>query len=40
MNTDTFAHVAMAVEVQREDEAAHAKLRKNIQITRAPADKF
>jgi hypothetical protein len=34
----SFAHVAMAIEVQREDEAEHAKLRQYMRITQAPAD--
>jgi hypothetical protein len=33
-----FAHVAMAIEVQGKDEAAHSKLREHMRITRAPAD--
>ncbi|MET0240622.1 MAG: hypothetical protein ABW184_12080 [Sphingobium sp.] len=33
-----FAHVAMAVEVQQEDEPDHARLRKHMRITSAPAD--
>jgi hypothetical protein len=35
----TFAHVAMGVEVQREVEAAHAKMRPHMRLTRAPADR-
>jgi hypothetical protein len=34
----TFAHVAMGVEVQGTDEAAHSKLRPHLRITRTPAD--
>jgi hypothetical protein len=34
----SFAHVALAVEVQAHDEAAHAQLRKHLRITRASAD--
>jgi hypothetical protein len=34
----TFAHVAMAVEVQGDDEARHAKYSPFMPITRAPAD--
>jgi len=34
----SFAHVAMAVELQREEEAVHAKYRPYLRITRAPAD--
>lgn len=34
----TFAHVAMAIEVQRDDEPEHAKLRQYMRLTRAPAD--
>lgn len=34
----TFAHVALAVEVQGPDEARHAELRKTMRITRSPAD--
>jgi hypothetical protein len=34
----TFAHVAMAVEVQREDEQVHAGLRAHLSILHAPAD--
>jgi len=34
----TFAHVAMAVEVQREDEQVHARLRRHLSILHAPAD--
>lgn len=33
-----FAHVAMGVEVQREAEPAHAKLRMHMRLTKAPAD--
>jgi hypothetical protein len=35
----TLAHIAMAVEVQREDEAKHAQLRKYIRIIHTPADR-
>lgn len=34
----TFAHIALAVEVQGPDEARHAELRKYMRITRSPAD--
>lgn len=34
----SFAHVAMAIEVQRDDEPEHAKLRKYMRLTHAPAD--
>ncbi len=34
----SFGHVAMAVELQREDESKHAKNRPYMRITRAPAD--
>lgn len=34
----TFAHVALAVEVQREDEGMHRELRATLPIHRAPAD--
>lgn len=34
----TFAHVALAVEVQGPDEARHAELRQHMRITRSPAD--
>jgi len=33
-----FAHVAMAVELQREEEPQHARDRHYLRITRAPAD--
>jgi hypothetical protein len=33
-----FAHVAQAVEVQRDGEASHAQLRASLTITRASAD--
>ena len=35
----TLAHVALASEIQRENEAAHAKDRRFVRITRAPADR-
>ena len=34
----SFAHVAMAVELQREEEPRHARYRPFMRITRAPAD--
>jgi len=34
----SFAHVALAVEVQADDEAKHAQLRRHLRITRASAD--
>jgi len=34
----SFTHVAMAVELQREEEPAHARDRPYLRITRAPAD--
>jgi len=34
----SFAHVALAVEIQAEAEAAHAGLRRELRITHAPAD--
>jgi hypothetical protein len=34
----SFAHVAMAVELQREEEPNHARNRPYLRITRAPAD--
>ena len=34
----SFAHVSMAVELQREEEPKHAKNRLYLRITRAPAD--
>lgn len=34
----TFAHVALAVEVQGPDEERHADLRRHMRITRSPAD--
>ena len=34
----SFAHVSMAVELQREEESKHAKNRSYMRITRAPAD--
>ena len=33
-----LAHVSVAVEVQKEDESAHARLRPHMRLTRAPAD--
>ncbi|MFA5939467.1 MAG: hypothetical protein WC809_08955 [Sinimarinibacterium sp.] len=33
-----FAHVALAVEVQRDDEPRHAEVRKHMRIVRASAD--
>lgn len=36
--TLTFAHIALAVEVQGPDEARHAELRRYMRITRSPAD--
>lgn len=33
-----FAHVSMAVELQREEEPKHARDRPHLRITRAPAD--
>lgn len=33
-----FAHIAQAVEIQRDDEAKHAPYRETMRITRAPAD--
>lgn len=35
-----FAHCAQAVEVQMEKESAHAGLRQNLSIVRAPADRY
>lgn len=34
----SFAHIALAVEVQGPDEARHAMLRRHMVITRSPAD--
>ena len=34
----SFAHIALAVEIQGPDEARHATLRKHMIITRSPAD--
>ncbi len=34
----TFAHVALAEEIQGPDEARHAQLRQHMRITRSPAD--
>jgi hypothetical protein len=34
----SFAHAALAVEVQGTDEQMHSKLREHMRITRAPAD--
>jgi hypothetical protein len=34
----SFAHIALAVEVQGPDEARHATLREYMRITRSPAD--
>ena len=36
----SFAHVSMAVELQREDEPGHARHRAHMRITRAPADQL
>ena len=36
--TLSFAHVALAIEVQGPDEAKHAKLRAHMKITRSTAD--
>jgi len=36
----TFAHVALAVEIQGPDEARHAELRQHMRVTRSPADAF
>lgn len=33
-----LAHVAIAVEMQKEDEPEHAKMRPHMRLTRAPAD--
>ena len=35
----SFAHVSMAVELQREEEPKHARFRPFMRITRAPADR-
>ncbi len=37
--TLTFAHIAIAVEVQGPDEARHAKLREHMKIVRSTADR-
>lgn len=34
----SFAHVALAVEIQGPDEARHAEMRRHMRITRSPAD--
>lgn len=34
----SLAHVAIAVEIQKEDEERHARLRTFMPVTRAPAD--
>lgn len=34
----TFAHIALAVEVQGGDEPRHAQMREYMRITRSPAD--
>jgi hypothetical protein len=34
----TLCHIAMAVEIQGDDEPRHAQVRKHLKITRAPAD--
>ena len=36
--TLSFAHIALAIEVQGPDEAKHAKLRAHMKITRSTAD--
>lgn len=36
----SFAHVALAVEVQGPDEQRHAELRQSMRITRSPAGAF
>jgi hypothetical protein len=36
----SFAHVAMAVELHREEEPKHAKTRPYMRITQAPADQL
>lgn len=38
--TLSFAHVALAVEIQGPDEERHAELRAYMRITRSPADTF
>lgn len=38
--TLSFAHVALAVEIQGPDEAKHAELRAHMPIARNPADVF
>ena len=34
----SFAHIALAVEIQGPDEARHARMREYMRITRSPAD--
>jgi len=34
----SFAHIALAVEIQGPDEARHASMREYMRITRSPAD--
>ena len=34
----SFAHIALAVDIQGPDEARHAELRQHMRITRSPAD--
>ncbi|MCB2076655.1 MAG: hypothetical protein KDE55_03045 [Novosphingobium sp.] len=34
----SFAHIALAVEIQGPDEARHAQMRAHMRITRSPAD--
>ncbi len=34
----SFAHVSIAVEIQKEDEPQHALLRAHMPVTRSPAD--
>lgn len=34
----SFAHVALAVEIQGDDEARHARFRQFMKITKSPAD--
>lgn len=36
----SFAHVALAIEVQGEDEPRHAEMRRHMRITRSPADEL